>query len=186
MKNGVIISLVPLFLLSGNNDHAPALSDPLTTAFEFTVPTEPNMLFYIQRNYNENTIVYALNKDENGSVVNEKPIDIYWKRYQDDGRREELDYIQRTFAYGMRAKDKGDHYDLRCVAYDSTPLYLYKSSIESGKPQVITVMNGRGFILEKIFVQIEGGTFWIPNVKYAELSGTDPRTGEKVHERIMR
>lgn len=185
MKLGALISLVPLFIL-GSALPAPTRGPNTTSGpTNYAVPAEPNMLFYIQRNHNENTIIYALNKDQKGNLVGDEPIDIYWKRYQEDGRRAELDYIQRTFAYGMRAKDKGDHYDLRCVAYDSTPLYLYKSSIASGKPQVITVLNGRGFILQKIFVQIEGGTFWFPNVKYAELTGIDPGTGEIVHERII-
>lgn len=167
---------------------ARAQSGPNAAATElvFPVPDEPNMLFYIQRNVNENTIVYALNTDAAGNLIDDKPVDIFWRRYQEDGRRAELDLIQRTFAYGMRTKDKGHYYDLRCVAYDKTPLFLYKSSIASKRPQVLTVIGGRTIVLKKIFVQIEGGSFWFPNVMYAELSGTDAATGELVVERIMR
>lgn len=38
--------------------------------------------------------------------------------------------------------------------------------------------------LEKIHVQIEGGTFMLPNIKYVLLKSTNIETGEKIIEKI--
>lgn len=146
------------------------------------VPDDPGMLFYIQRSTNENTIVYALNAQSDGKPLAKKPVDVYWRRYQEDGRRAELDWIQRTFAYGIRSRDLGNAHELRCVAYDKLPLFLYA---EAGKtPQVLVQVNGRILRLRRIYLQIDGGAFWTPNVTYIEFSGTDVTTGEAVAERI--
>ncbi|SFE08047.1 protein of unknown function [Flavobacterium phragmitis] len=38
--------------------------------------------------------------------------------------------------------------------------------------------------LEKIFVRIEGGSFWLPNVKYAEVTGIDAFSHKTITERF--
>jgi hypothetical protein len=47
-------------------------------------------------------------------------------------------------------------------------------------------INQKQCVLTKIFVRIEGGTFWVPNVRYIEVTGTDPATGKTVTERITK
>jgi hypothetical protein len=39
-------------------------------------------------------------------------------------------------------------------------------------------------LLDRIFVRIEGGSFWIPNVKYVELRGINQANDTLVTERI--
>ncbi|RZK14043.1 MAG: DUF4833 domain-containing protein, partial [Hymenobacter sp.] len=39
-------------------------------------------------------------------------------------------------------------------------------------------------VLDRIYLHIEGGTFWVPNVKYVELKGTLPTTREAVVSRF--
>lgn len=151
----------------------------------YTVPDEPDMLFYIQRSTNENTIVYALKRDAAGKPVEDRPVDVYWKRYQEDGRRAELDFIQRTFAYGIRAKDRGDSFELRCVAYDKVPLFLFVDRDGAKPARVLVVVNDKVMALERIFLQIEGGAFWTPNVRYIEFSGVDAVSGAAMSERIV-
>ena len=183
-KTLLIAVLFPFVFQTTNDLDIPYAETTIGNQATYPTPDEPNMLFYIQRSVNENAIVYALNMDSKGELVKKHPLDVYWKRYQEDGRREELDFIQRTFAYGIRAKDKGDHYELRCVAYDEKPLVLYKSSIAANDPRVYTSTSKGMITLTRIFVQIEGGSFWFPNVKYIELHGTD-REGNVVTERII-
>ena len=43
----------------------------------------------------------------------------------------------------------------------------------------------RMFILQKIHIQIEGGTFWVPKVKYLEIILNDPTNNEKKIEKII-
>jgi hypothetical protein len=44
-------------------------------------------------------------------------------------------------------------------------------------------INQKQAILNRIFIKINGGSFWFPNVEYVELSGFDPATGAPVSER---
>ena len=158
-------------------------SDP--SSIKFPVPSGiKNQLFYLQRDPNTNTIICELNLDENGQLVKDDPIKVYWKRYQDKGEKKELNYIQRKFAYGIDAKSIGNNqYKLSFVSYKKFPMYLMKSETDN-KYHVFVVANNKRIQLERIFVRIEGGTFWVPNVKYVELSGTNPKNKAALIERI--
>ncbi|MBK8341418.1 MAG: DUF4833 domain-containing protein [Flavobacteriales bacterium] len=154
------------------------------TAGHLPVPDDPGMLFYIQRSTNENTIVYTLNSSPEGMPDAERPVHVFWRRYQEDGRRAELDFIQRTFAYGIRSRHVGNARELRCVAYSRIPLFLYPPAAPGGDPLLLVTVNGRTFRLKRIYLQIDGGAFWSPNVTFIEFSGHDPITGAMVVERI--
>jgi len=169
--------LLPL-LLFFFGPHNGREKDPGNITFQ--VPNELNMLFYLQRTPNENTVIYAVRP-----APLKEPLDIYWKRYQLDGRREELNYIQRTFAYGMKVKDKGDRLEMRSVAYDKIPINVYKHANGALQDKAFIVVNGHAIILRRIFIAINGGTFWYPNVEYVEFSGIDPATNSPVVERFI-
>lgn len=153
-------------------------------AASFPVPTGiRNQMFYVQRTPNTNTIVYELNYDENGVLNEDHPIHIFWIRYADKGERKELNYIQRKFAYGLKVKKlKKDKYDLRFVSYDKRPLMLLKAA--DGKYYVFAQINGRRTVLKRVYLKIDGGTFWHPNVIYIELKGYDSETGAENIERV--
>ena len=71
----------------------------------FPVPNGfKNMLFYVQRNINKNTIIYELNYYENGELNESEPIKVNWINYETDKSIEALNYIQRSFAYGLDIK----------------------------------------------------------------------------------
>src|ERR1700744_2681462 len=89
-------------------------------------PDNPNRLFYVQRSPNANTIVYDLD-EKNGKLDPEAPIHPYWVRLSAKGEHEELNYIQRKFAYGLNVKQTGpEQYDVRFVSYKKFPLTLMK------------------------------------------------------------
>lgn len=143
-----------------------------------------NQLFYLQRDPNTNTIICELNADGNGVVDKNDPIKVYWIRYGDKGKKEDLSYIQRKFAYGIQSKAIGnDQYELRFVSHKKMPLYLMRSA-EDKKYHVYVTVNNKRIQLDRIFVRIEGGSFWLPNVKYVELKGTNTATRTQITERI--
>lgn len=152
---------------------------------QMPVPEDPGMLFYIQRSTNANTIVYALNADEHGVPDRHNPVHVFWRRYQEDGRIQELDFIQRTFAYGIRSKHLGNAHELRCVAYTKLPLFLYPPAWKGAAPLVLVTVNGRTFSLRRIYLQIDGGSFWRPNVRYIEFNGFDVANNRPISERII-
>ncbi|WP_257670061.1 DUF4833 domain-containing protein [Parapedobacter tibetensis] len=159
------------------------LSDTLERNAFPTPKDIKNLLFYIQRDPNTNTVCYTLNVDEKGYVNSPSPVNAFWIRYPEGGQHKSLNFIQRTFAYGIEVKTKSsDQYELRSVAYDKMALYLRKD--KQGDYHIYTQINHKECILHRIFIRIDGGSMWSPNVLYIELSGTDTTTGKDSIERI--
>ncbi|WP_245704503.1 DUF4833 domain-containing protein [Daejeonella rubra] len=150
---------------------------PLT----FPVPKDiKNQLFYIQRDPNTNTIICQLNVDSNGKLNTKSPINVFWMRYADQGEKKGLSYIQRKFAYGIETKDLGNgQYELKFAARKNPPMYLTKSAVDK-RYHVYVTANDKKIQVERIFIRIEGGTFWFPNVKYIEFKGREANEPTKI------
>ena len=149
----------------------------------FPVPAgNSKQLFYLQRTSNINTIVYELNYKD-GVIDTENPVQGYWIRYQEKGQREELSYIQRKFAYGLKTKKLADNqYELSFVSYKKYKMYLRLGT--DRKFNVYTLINKRNAILTSIFIKINGGSFWSPNIEYVEITGIEPTSRAVVKERL--
>ena len=146
-------------------------------------PISNERLFYVQRTPNANTIVYDLNLNSDGKLNTEQPVKVYWLKYAEKGQKEELNYIQRKFAYGLTAKALNNgNYDIRFVSYKKFPLTLMRTG--DGKYHIFALIAQKQVILNRIFVKIEGGSFWLPNVMYVEVKGSDPLTGREIVERF--
>jgi hypothetical protein len=144
-------------------------------------PVSNESLFYVQRTSNTNTIVYDLNIGADGKLNSDEPVKVYWIKYAEDGQKQGLSYIQRKFAYGLTSKPLNNgNYDIRFVSYKKFPLTLMKAG--DGKYHIFAVVAQKQIIVNRIFVKIEGGTFWIPNVTSVEVKGSDPITGREIVE----
>jgi phosphatidylglycerophosphate synthase len=152
-----------------------------------TFPVPPggnNQLFYLQRTSNKNTIVYDLNM-VNGLPDKEDPVHVYWIRYSDKGQKQELSYVQRNFAYGIKSTALANNagYALHFVSYKKYVLYLMKSAADN-KYRVFTTVNSKTVVLNRIFIKINGGSFWTPKVEYVEIKGVDPISGREITDRL--
>ena len=147
-------------------------------------PGNANQLFYLQRTSNKNTIVCDLNI-VNGALNTDDPVHVYWIRYSDQGQRQELSYIQRTFAYGIKATALANNggYVMHFVSYKKYLLYLVKSAADN-KYRVYTTVNSKTVVLNRIFIKINGGSFWSPKVEYVEIKGIDPANGKEITDRL--
>jgi hypothetical protein len=144
-------------------------------------PSNSQRLFYLQRTPNINTIVYDLNLTSDGKLNTDEPVKAYWIRYAENGQKQDLNYIQRKFAYGLTSKVlENGNYDIRFVSYKKFPLTLMKT--EDGKYHIFAVIAQKQVMLNRIFVKIDGGSFWLPNVTYVEVKGSDPVTGREIVE----
>ncbi|WP_210465828.1 DUF4833 domain-containing protein [Rufibacter roseolus] len=142
-----------------------------------------NMLFYVQRDPNPNTIVYELNLDSKGGLIEAEPVKIYWIRYADGGNKQDLNFIQRKFAYGLNVrKISAEKYELKFVSYGKRTFTLQKGP--DGRFHVYAPVNKKQAVLDRVFVRIEGGSFWVPNVVYAEFKGRETATGKEIVERF--
>lgn len=150
---------------------------------KFPVPPDNNnQLFYLQRTSNTNTLIYELNFN-NKALNQDEPVHVYWIRYNEKGQQEELNFIQRKFAYGIRSTPiSKDKYLLNFVSYKKFAMFLVKGAGE--KYNVFATINQKQAILSRIFVKINGGSFWTPNIEYVEVKGVDPSTGKEVIERM--
>ncbi|QNL52615.1 DUF4833 domain-containing protein [Olivibacter sp. SDN3] len=179
-----IASTYSLCAASIDNRHVFCASDS-TKIDTFPIPKGvDNLLFYIQRDPNTNTICYTLNLNKSGELNTANPINAFWIRYPEGGARKDLNFIQRKFAYGITAKKNNDGtYDVRSVAYNKLPLTLKKDS--NGRYHIYTDISNKESVLERIFIRIgDGGTFWAPDVKYIELKGVDVKSGRRIIDRF--
>ncbi|WP_223649251.1 DUF4833 domain-containing protein [Hymenobacter psoromatis] len=174
--------LIGLLCSSLALEAAPQQPQPMLT---FPVPSGiAHQLFYLQRDPNTNTVVYQLNVNEAGQLNEDEPINIFWLRYQEQGQRKPLNFIQRHFAYGFTSKKLAPNkYELKFAAYGKIPLYLMKSGSDNTFHVFVTVANTQ-IQLERVYLRIEGGTFWVPNVRYIELQGLNTATHAPVSKRL--
>jgi hypothetical protein len=159
----------------------PQVKDPQDT---FPVPAASNQLFYLQRTANTNTVVYEANFNSKGQLDEKNPVRVYWIRYPEGGMKKDLSYIQRVFAYGIKTEMQSpDVFNTHVVSYKKAQL-IVKRSLKDGKYHAYATINHKEAVLHRIFLKIDGGAFWSPNVIYIELKGRDETTGEEVMERF--
>jgi len=151
----------------------------------FPIPRGNNkQLFYLQRTANTNTIVCELKYNNNGELDVDDPVHVFWIRYPEGGHKKELSYIQRIFAYGIKSQAQGkDSYKLHFVSYKKRPLYLMRSP-KDNQFKVYATINNQQAVLSRIFIKVDGGTFWSPNVVYMEMKGVDEQTGKEIMQRF--
>lgn len=161
----------------------PQQDDPSPLVFP-TPKHITNMLFYLQRDPNINTVIYAINLEKSGKVNKSEPVSAYWIRYAENNEVKELNFIQRKFAYGITSKALGnDTFELRFTALRKQVLYLVRSATDQ-KYYVWTAVRDKKIKIKRLFIRIVGGSFWSPNVRYAQIEGTDLTSGQLIAERI--
>jgi phosphatidylglycerophosphate synthase len=163
-----------------------SVSTPVSTAAD-TFPVPPhrsNSLFYLQRTPNTNTIICELN-EKNGEPDPDDPVHVLWIRYTEQKQRQELNFIQRHFAYGINSKALGNGaYELHFVSYKKIAMYLRKSPADN-QHHVFVNIDNKQMLLSRVFIKINpGGTFWSPNVEYFEFKGIDTSNGKELSQRV--
>lgn len=145
-------------------------------------PHNPNQLFYLQRPPNANTLIYELNL-ENGVLNKKQPIHVYWICYAKKGQIEELTDIQRKYAYGIRTTPIDENsYECYLSAYKKLKLYLKEG--DDKRYHIYATVNNKQLMVNRIFIAVNGGTLFKPNIDYVELTGIDLTSGQLVDEKI--
>jgi len=147
-------------------------------------PKEKEQLFYLQRDPNANTVVYTLNKKD-GKIDEEDPVNAYWILYEEDGERKDLTFIQRKFAYGVNYKKLADdEYEISLTSCKKLPMRLAYCP-ESKQYEAFASINNKQTIIERIFVRINGGSLFKPNIDYIELTGRDSKSGKLIRHQLQ-
>lgn len=129
--------------------------------------TESYSLFHIGRSKDANIIKYDIQLS-NGKLNLENPIKAYWVKHTEGGKVEGLTYTQRTLAYGIKyLSKKADEVKFQFVSYSKRNLYLKKMNDDTYK--VILFIDDKWVELKRIHIQIDGGTFLVPIIRYVKI-----------------
>ncbi|MDF1559626.1 MAG: DUF4833 domain-containing protein [Bacteroidales bacterium] len=144
-----------------------------------------NHLFMIERNRDRDIIQYDVNIDEAGNLNLADPIIAYWVRQSINHQREPLTTIQKRLSYGIRVTDRQpDSQHICSFRFVSVPDRIFNLVRYGDTFSVLIISGGREIIVEKIYVEIIGGSFRLPGVAKVELHGTEAATGNRVMEII--
>jgi hypothetical protein len=147
---------------------------------------ESQLLFKINRSRDSNEICYAININQNGSVNTENPIRPFWIKKTENNKIEPLTWIQNHYAYGIKVLDsevrQKNAWQFQFVSYAKRTFEL--RHLGNNRFKVFTILNNKEIEVTRIFVQIDGGSFWVPSVPYVKLIGFEPLTGKEITETI--
>lgn len=153
-------------------------------ATSLPIPLRKNLLFFLQRTPDANTVIYEINFKKDGTIDPQKPVVGSWIRYEQEQKYKPLTSIEQQFAYGVKCKPLGkDEFEIRLVAYKKMPMYLLKSTVDNSYKMYIKNGNDN-LLLKRVFVKVDGGSFWFPKVQYIDLITANSETGKEIIKRI--
>jgi hypothetical protein len=144
--------------------------------------TQP--LFIIERSKNANVVHYDARLTANGNLDPNEPVIAYWVMLAEDGRRQELDWIEKRKAYGFHITPDPsvNGYKMALVSVPEGQIAVKK---DGDTVRAELDIDGHPAVLEKIYINATDGLFG-PTVHYIELYGKDIKTGEKRYQKIVK
>jgi hypothetical protein len=136
----------------------------------------------IGRTVDANEIHYYIQTNKNGTLDKNEPLKIYWKNNKSN-KLESMNWIKKRYGYNaIFSETKDDFAKFHIVSYNKRSFTIKKDKNEQFN--IFTYSKGTEIIVKRIYVHIEGGTFWIPNVTHVDLYGHSATSGKEVHEII--
>jgi hypothetical protein len=156
---------------------------PRTALADDGWPEHSQHLFDIERSQNANIVQYDAVLNEDGSLKQENPIISYWIRKAEDGRRQQLNLLERKLAYGFKTRVLDDGTVLMDMAANIHRMVRVERVAD--RWMAITRIDGHSAYIARIYVSLEDRKP-LPKVEYIDLYGSDVATGERVHERYFK
>jgi hypothetical protein len=138
-------------------------------------------LFFIERNKNRNLVQDDIRLTEDRDLPDLRPVDAYW--ILANGKREELNSIERKYAYGVIRQEKLDKDKFKVILAAFKGWEIIVERINDSFKAVISI-NGIESILQKIYIKSEETRAGFPRVLYVELFGRTKERGLPIKERI--
>lgn len=156
---------------------------PLLFSFSDKTGDAKKSLFKIERSKDANQILYDVHTISKNQLNKNNPISIYWIKKTEGNKIKPLTWIQQHYAYGLDFTYTSEKMaQFHFVSYNKRSFTLKQNEKECFK--VYTQLNGKEVIVNRIFIQIDGGTFWFPKISKVELHAQDPTTNKKLIEII--
>ena len=101
----------------------------------------------------------------------------------ENGRREELNSIERKYAYGIVRQEKLNKDKFKVIVAAFKSLEIIVERMDDSFKAVVSI-NGKESILQKIYIKSEETAAGLPRVLYVDLFGQTKEKGLPVKERI--
>jgi hypothetical protein len=149
---------------------------------EFKIPDEPGQLFYVQRSPNSNTVIYAARLDASGALDRREPVEAFWRKFNIDGSKQPLNFIERNMAYGVKMGRAKDSPTFSIAALPERQITVTLDA--SKRPQALMQVGTHTIKLAYVYLKVvEGGL--MPEVPVVDIFGTDIATGKAIHEHLV-
>jgi hypothetical protein len=170
LKASTLLVLIALFFMSFSFEN-------------INIEHNEKAIFKIGRSIDKNEIHYFIKLNSKGELHPDEPLEIGWINYENGGKREKINWIKKRFGYGLNyTYIKPYEAAFKFVSYDERSFTIMKN--DEGNFSVFTKSKGKIVEVQKIFINIDGGSFWIPNVTYVELSALEPQSKSLITEII--
>lgn len=159
----VTLSLFPQWIFAGSEDKA-------------------GHLFFIERSKNKNLVQYDVRLAENRVLPDSMPVNVYW--ILENGKREELNSIEKKYAYGIvrQVKLAEDKFKIIVAAFESLEIIVERMN---NSFKAVVSINGKESILQKIYIKSEENSIGLPKVLYIDFLGRIKETGLPIKVRIV-
>lgn len=158
----------------------------ITTSFFICSPLAASQdkaehLFFIERSTNRNIVQYDVRLTGNRDLPDSNPLTAYW--ILEDGRREELNPVEKELAYGIASQEKIDKnkFKIHLAAFKNREIIVEKIK---GSFRAVVSIDGKESILEKVYAESKERLTGQPEGVYVDLFGRTIRTNLLVRERI--
>jgi hypothetical protein len=122
--------------------------------------------------------------DTRGRLDPKNPIEVFWRVFDEDGRRHGLNWFEQTMAYGVSvqpARGVRDAFDGYVVTF---PEMQFRVDIsESGAPECIVQLNGHRARLISIYIELDESSVW-PRPRFLNIYGMDTQSGRVIREHV--
>lgn len=154
---------------------------PLCVTAEDPLP-KTDHLFSIERNKNGNSIRYDVLLKENDDLAGPDPVTVHW--VLESGKIEELNLVQRKYAYGILVQERLEKNKFRIMLAAFKDLKIIVERVD-GDYKAVVPINGVQSILDKIYVKAEERQVGFPKVTFVDVFGRTLNTYSPVSERIL-
>jgi hypothetical protein len=140
-------------------------------------------LFIIERSLNANVVHYEAKIKADGRLDPVEPVIAYWTMAAENGRRQALNLLERTKAYGFTIRPDGaqDAFKMSLVADRNKQIRVYR---QGGMARAETMIAGHRAYLQKIYIQVRKSLL-LDMAESAELFGVDVDTAQPYSEKVL-
>jgi len=142
------------------------------------------ILFTIERSLNADQIVYFLHLDDKGLPEKENPIQVKWLDNEKTGELVPVNWIKKKFGYGIDVlSHEENQLTFKFVSYDKKRFLLKKDN--NGNYSVFAQINNSMMKIRHIYLDINGGSFWKPNITEVAVLGFNELANTSIKETFI-